>query len=185
MEWVTCKAAYRNASPWRCLTLYTTRPSPSVRKVITDVLALWPAARYWVLLVGPCASFHTIRIWNELRTPSQTTVYCQAQFYFHFSTCLARMGDHQALYKDSNLNPHKHNVRTPSGLFIYLLSYKVFRSLHSSGTKHKSINGKVCCGRGKIYHTRRSNLHTTSEHGVSSITTAVAHISAELTPPPI
>jgi len=30
-----------------------------------------------------------------------------------------------------------------------------------------------------------SNLHTTSEHGVSSITTADAHTSAEPTPPPI
>ena len=52
-------------------------PSPPAHKVIADVLALWPAAGYWVELLGPYASVHTITVWNLLRTPSQMTVYCK------------------------------------------------------------------------------------------------------------
>ena len=58
---------------------------PEPTKVITDVLALWPAAGYCVLLVGPCASVQTLAVWNELRTPSQTTtVYCKIPLLYMF-----------------------------------------------------------------------------------------------------
>jgi len=37
-------------------------PSAPTHKEITDVLALRPAAGYWVQLVGPCAWVHTLQI---------------------------------------------------------------------------------------------------------------------------